>query len=320
MKEVVLGDTGEKVSSFCLGLMHMGSRIDENTSRQIIDYYFDRGGRFLDTANVYTHWVEGGKAGDSEKLLGRWLKDRGRRNDLFIATKVGSPYPKGSKGLGKESIISECEKSLTRLGIDTIDLYYAHRDCRWVPLEESLEAFNSLVKAGKVRHIGVSNYFPHRIEEARMISSANGWAGYSCIQFRYSYLRQNSYGAHSQHLYVDRNMIDYCKFRKMPLIAFSPLLKGVLTDKSKAVPAIYQCKDTDERLKALRQTAGELGLSVSQLALAWMSYRDFPTIPLFSASNMEQMQDNMAAIDVKLSPEIVKYLDEAGNGLDQAYT
>lgn len=138
MKTVPFGGTGIQVSAFCLGTMNMGSRVDRTTSFAILDAYFEKGGRFIDTANVYTHWE--GRVGDSEELLGEWMRERGNRNDLFLATKVGLGYPGVEPGLPAATIERECEQSLERLGVDAVDLYYAHRDDRQTPLAESLAA------------------------------------------------------------------------------------------------------------------------------------------------------------------------------------
>jgi len=312
MKKVVLGNTNETVSAFCLGAMHFGTKVPKETAFTLLDLYCDKGGMFIDTANCYTHWDENGRGGESEELLGEWFASRGNRKDIFIATKVGSPYTGVEAGLQKERIISECEKSLKRLGIETIDLYYAHRDTRHVPLEETLEAFDSLVKSGKVKHIAVSNYMPWRIQKALDISESKKLAAYSCVQFRYSYLRQNESGSHSVHLYVDRNMIDFLQQTRMPLIAFSPLLRGAFTNSEKKIPEVFIGPDSDLRMETLRKCAQEVGATPNQVLLAWLAKRPFQTIPLFSASTEAQLKENLGAADLELSDEILERLNTAG--------
>ena len=170
--------------------MYFGTRNDEATSFRLLDIFVDAGGFFIDTANIYTHWVEGYKGYESEALLGRWMKARKNRPRLFIATKVGFeiPYYGVQRGLPAATILQECDTSLRNLGVETIDLYYAHCDDPNTPLEESLQAFDRLVKAGKVRAIGASNYQAWRLEEARWTSRAHGWSEFCCVQRRHTYL------------------------------------------------------------------------------------------------------------------------------------
>jgi aryl-alcohol dehydrogenase-like predicted oxidoreductase len=189
MRQLTLGKGGPRVSEFCLGAMYFGTRNDRAESFALLDQFMDAGGNFIDTANIYAHWVEGGKGGESETMLGAWMRARGNREQCFIASKVGFAYPGIQPGLRAEQIEAECHKSLKRLGVDTIDLYYAHVDDRQTPLEETLAAFDSLIRAGKVRFIGASNYLAWRLERARWISQTQEWAAYCCIQQRYTYLR-----------------------------------------------------------------------------------------------------------------------------------
>lgn len=319
MKTVPLGQTGVEVSALCLGCMNMRSRVADEVSKTILDGYWAAGGRFLDTANCYTHWVPGGQGGESEALVGEWMQARQNRDELFLATKVGVPYPdlpdqpgSGSPGgLRAAEIQRECDKSLQRLGTDYIDLYYAHREDRETPMEEFLEAFDRLVKVGKVRHVGVSNFLPWRLQQAEMISQQHGWASFCCTQFRYSYVRQNPAGSYSVHLYVNRDMLDYCAAKQMPIVAFSPLVKGGLTDPGRLMEHL-KGPDTDARLKALHAMAQKHQASVNQIALAWMMARqDVRIIPLFSASSMEQFSENIACLKVTLSEEDMTYLNDA---------
>jgi aryl-alcohol dehydrogenase-like predicted oxidoreductase len=148
METQKLGKTGVDVSALCLGAMYFGTRNDQATSYRVLDKYVEAGGTFIDTANIYAHWVKGFKGGESETLLGEWMQGRGNRDKLFIASKVGFGYPGVPVGLRANQIEEECNKSLRYLKIDTIDLYYAHVDDRKTPLEETLEAFDKLVKAG----------------------------------------------------------------------------------------------------------------------------------------------------------------------------
>ncbi len=158
MKTIPLGNTHAKVSQICLGTMYFGSTITQDTAYAILNEYIQAGGYFFDTANKYASWIDGCAGGESEALIGRWMKERHYRDKVFIATKVGLPMPGVKKGLKASQIIAECEHSLQRLGTDSIDLYYSHADDRDTPLEETLEAFNRLVRDGKARFLGASNY------------------------------------------------------------------------------------------------------------------------------------------------------------------
>ena len=157
MKTVELGNTGEMVSRLCLGAMYFGTRQNQAESFALLDHYVDAGGNFVDTANIYAWWETGFNGGESETVIGTWLKERKNRDQIYIASKVGFGYQDVPVSLKAAIIEQECNKSLKRLGIETIDLYYSHNDDRNTPLEETLEAYYRLKKAGKIRHIGASN-------------------------------------------------------------------------------------------------------------------------------------------------------------------
>src|SRR5574340_671867 len=166
MRKTRLGNTDVEVSVLCMGGDSIGSRIDRTTSFKLLDLFRESGGTFLDTANFYAAWLEGCKGGESETTLGLWLKDRGCRGEMAVASKLAFDYPGCDGGLSAAEIERECEKSLRRLQTDRLDLYYAHRDDVATPLEETMEAFDRLIRAGKVRVIGASNLRVWRIAEA----------------------------------------------------------------------------------------------------------------------------------------------------------
>ena len=311
MRTVPLGNTGARVSAFCLGTMHFGSRTDKKTSFGILDRYFGAGGTFLDTANNYAMWVPGYIGGESESLLGEWMRERGNRDELFIATKVGFDYPGVDWGLRAHQIMTERGKSLSRLGIDSIDLYYAHRDDRNTPLTETMETFKTLVKAGEVRYIGASNYLAWRLEEARWVSRTHGWPEFCCIQQRYSYIRPKPGATFYPQIAANKDSLDYCRARGMTLLAYSPLLNGAYTRPDRAFPEQYLDPDTDARLVALKAVAEEVGATANQVVYAWLAQGDPPVIPLVGASTVEQLEENLGALEVKLSREQMKHLDGA---------
>ncbi len=311
MKTVSLGNTGVEVSAMCLGTMYFGWRTETAMAYRLLDQYVAAGGTFLDTANIY------GKRGDertgalSERTLGAWMKARGNRDKLFIASKVGFNYVQTERGLRAEQIETECEKSLQRLGIDTLDLYYAHVDDRTTPLEESLEAFNHLVKAGKVRFIGASNFLAWRLEQAHWVSQIHDWAEYCCIQQRYTYLRPVPGASADPQVIANEDLLDYCRVRGITLLAYSPLLSGVYVRDDKPLRDIYVGPDSDARLAALKEVAQEIGATPNQVVLAWMMHSDPYVLPIFGASNPDQLEENLGALDVHLTDDQMAKLNTA---------
>jgi aryl-alcohol dehydrogenase-like predicted oxidoreductase len=309
MKRVALGNTGAVVSELCLGTMHLGTNTPDEVSVPILDAYVARGGNFLDTANIYNRDAPGGEGGESERLIGRWMRDRGNRDAMFVATKVGLPYPGQEAGLRAEQIARECEKSLRRLGTDVVDLYYAHIDDRGTPLEETLAAFDRLVREGKVRHIGASNHQPTRLVEALWTSRANGWAAYCCIQDRYSYLRPRLGASFGHQVAANEDLLDFCRRNDFPLIGFAPFIKGALAaDRGTKLRDQYAGPESEERLARLRGVAEELGVTAPQLVLAWMRHHEAPIIPLIGVSSVAQMKESADAMDLRLEPGVMERL------------
>ncbi|MBN1996313.1 aldo/keto reductase [candidate division KSB1 bacterium] len=311
MKTIPLGQTGLKVSALCLGTMYFGSRIDLDTSFKLLDTYTERGGAFLDTANIYATWIYGCRGGESENLLGKWIKKRGNRKDLFIATKMGFEMPGVKRGLRAAQIEAECHKSLKRLGVETIDLYYAHKDDPHTPMQETLEAFDRLVKTGCVRHIGASNFPAWRMEEARWTSIVNNLSSYCCIQQRYSYLRPKPGAGFEPQLAANTELLDYCRMRDLTLLAYTPLLSGSYSRNDRPLSGKYVGPDSKARLRALRSVAGESGATPNQVVLAWMLQHDPPVLPVFGASTPDQMSENLAALDISLTTQQMERLNRA---------
>jgi len=312
MQTQKLGHTGVDVSVLCLGAMYFGTRNDKATSYRILDQYVDAGGMFIDTANIYAHWVKDGRAGASEQLLGEWMRERGNRGNLFIASKVGFGYPGVEAGLRAEQIAEECDKSLQSLNADSIDLYYAHVDDRKTPLEETLEAFDRLVKAGKVRFVGASNYVPWRLEQARWISQVNGWETFCCIQQHYTYLPLRPGTTVSPQEMANGELLDYCRNSGISLLAYSVLQGGSYTRPDRPFRTIFSCADNERRLETLRAVAAETGATVNQVILQWMMQSSPQIIPLIAASDQAQLHENLGALRIELSPEQMAQLDRAG--------
>jgi len=311
MRKVLLGNSGVEVSIFCLGAMYFGTRNDKETSYQLLDQYVAAGGSFIDTANIYSRWVPGFVGGESEILLGEWMRERKNRNQLFLASKVGFEYPGVTRGLKARQIEEECHKSLKRMGIATIDLYYAHVDDRNTPMEETLAAFDRLVKAGKVRLIGASNFLAWRLEEARWMSQTHDWAKYCCIQQRHTYVRPRAGTSFDPQVAANDDLLDYCRARGITMLAYSPLLNGAYSRADRSFQEQYVGVDTDTRLAALKKVAQEVGATVNQIVLAWMIHSDPCVIPLIAASTQAQMQENLDTLKIKLSAEQMEYLNKA---------
>ena len=311
MKTIPLGNTGVRVSAMCMGTIYLGAREDQATSYRLMDQYVDAGGSFFDTANIYSWWLPGCAGGECETLLGEWMCERRNRSRVFVASKVGFQYPGVERGLTRRQIETECDKSLRRMGIDTIDLYYSHVDDLNTPVEETMEAFDRLVQAGKVRFIGASNFAAWRLEGARWTSRNHGWAEYVCVQQRHTYLRPKPGASFSPQVAANGDLLDYCRSRGITLLAYSPLLNGAYTRPDRPVPAQYLGLDTDARLAALRAIAQEINATPNQVVLAWMSHSDPAVIPVFAASTDEQLRENLGALDLALSTEQMKRLDEA---------
>ncbi|MBE7550539.1 MAG: aldo/keto reductase [Anaerolineales bacterium] len=312
MKTRPLGQTSVEVSVLCLGAMYFGTRTDEETSRQLLDQYLEAGGTFIDTANIYAHWIPGGNAGESEALLGRWMKERRNRQQLFLASKIGFQYPGVERGLKAEQIEAECDKSLKRLGVETIDLYYAHVDDRNTPLEETLAAFDRLVQAGKVRFIGASNYLAWRLEKAGWVSQVNHWAKFCCIQQRYTYLRVKHGASTDPQVVVNDDLLDFCRSEGLTLLAYSALLGGAYTRPDRPVPEVYLGPDSDARLAVLKRVTEETGATPNQVILAWMMRGQPSILPLIAASTPAQLQENIEALQLQLSAKQLEQLTTAG--------
>ena len=311
MKRTSIGNDGElKVSALCHGTDHFGTRVDYTTSASILDRYVAAGGNFLDTSNFYAAWIKGGEGGESEALIGKWMKERKNRDQLVIATKVGCPYQDVPMGASAKIIESEAEKSLNRLGVDTIDLYYTHLDDRTVPFEEQLGAMDKLVKSGKVRCIGACNIKAWRLEEARWASLNNGFPLHSCVEQRFTYLRPKVGANFGGQVSTNSDLIDYCRNRDLQLIAYSPLLYGAYVRDDRPLPPQYQHADSDARLDALRAVAEELNATLNQVVIAWLMHKN--VIPIIGASRIEQVEENLGCFRIELTEAQMSTLSQAG--------
>jgi aryl-alcohol dehydrogenase-like predicted oxidoreductase len=313
MRKIGLGASGLEVSELCFGTDLIGSRIDRETSFRLLDLFRESGGTFIDTGNFYAAWLPGCQGGESETTIGEWMKDRGARNEMVVATKVGFDYPGSPGGLSAFEIERECEKSLRRLQTDRIDLYYAHRDDFETLLEGTMSAFDRLIRVGKVRTIGASNLRVWRIAEANQTSENAGLAQYSVLEQRHTYLRPRHGADFGPQICINDDMRDYCRQRGLAMIGYSILLQGAYTRPEREIPAQYAGPESDSRLDALRGVAGEVGATLNQVVIAWMLQSDPPVLPIIAGSRPEQVRENLSAVAIQLTAGQMERLNTAGN-------
>ena len=311
MKKITLPN-GLTVAPVALGAMNFGTGTDKEASFRVLDAYCELGGNFIDTSNNYAHWA--GTGDESETLLGEWLSLRGCRDRVVLATKVGFDRHGEGAGLKKEQIEYWIDESLRKLRTDYVDLYYAHTDDMRTPMEETMEAFDRLVKKGKVRCLGGSNYDTWRFAEANGLATAEGMTPYTVMQQKFTYLHSRADMA-PKYIFneaVDRQRLRYLKEKDIPLVAYSCLAKGGY-ERDERIPAEYI---TGDRLTAIREMAREKGVSTSALVVAWMInlYRceGFPrVIPLFASSRVEHFVENLQGVELTLSDGDMERLNRA---------
>ena len=304
-----IGASGIAVAPLALGGNVFGWTADEETSFAILDAFVDAGGTMIDTADVYTAWVPGHQGGESETVIGRWLKrNPAKREKVVIATKVGF-----LTGLAPESIAPACEASLQRLGIDTIDVYYQHKDDEKVPLRDSLGVFDQLVKAGKVRAIGLSQFTAPRLEEAVEIATVNGFEKPCCLQTWYNLVERDK---------LEGELRDTALAHGLGIFPFYSLANGFLTGKyrrkedlDKSPRGLRNIAYLEGRgmrvLEALDEIAGETGAPLATVALAWTMSQPGIIAALASATSLDQLHELTTAMHLKLSPDQVGRLTAA---------
>jgi len=312
MKYVKLGNSGLEVSKICLGCMSFGESgmgthawtLNEETSRQFMKKSLDAGINFFDTANVYS-------LGTSEEFVGRALRDYALRDEVVVATKVHGTMRKGrnAAGLSRKAIMTEVDHSLSRLGMDYIDLYQIHRFDPTTPIEETMEALHDVVKAGKARYIGASSMWAWQFSKAQYIAEQHGWTKFISMQNHYNLLNREE----------EREMMPLCVDQGVGVIPWSPLARGRLTrDWDNATSR----SETDEFGKGLykpedqvivervAEVARELGAPRAQVALAWVLSKSFVTSPIVGATKDAHIDDAVAACELQLSAEHIARLEE----------
>jgi aryl-alcohol dehydrogenase-like predicted oxidoreductase len=317
MPFVRLGRTGLKVSRLCLGTMTFGWSADEAESFAIMTRAFEAGINFFDTADIYSRWIAGNQGGESEIIIGKWLKDK-PRHELIIATKVRGRMWAGAngEGLNRQHILKAVEDSLRRLQTDYLDLYQTHFPDETTPLEETLSALDSLVKAGKVRYIGCSNYPAWLLMKSLWVSDVNHMARYDCLQPHYSLFHRSEF---------ERELAAACLDQGVGVIPYSPLAAGFATGKytrdnrqpettrenSGLIQRLINNVQAYDALDSVREIAATHAVPMAQIALAWQLAKPAITSPIIGARSVSQLEEALGAVDIKLSAEELARLDAA---------
>lgn len=309
-----LGSSDLQIAPLVLGGNVFGWTADRDASFAVLDAFVAGGGTMIDTADVYSAWVPGHKGGESESMIGEWLKASGKRDDVLIATKVGMLPGEGGEKLAPARIAAACEASLKRLGTDRIDLYFAHQDDEDMPQEAALEAFAKLVDAGKVRVLGASNFHAARLKSANEKARAAGLPRYDVLQPEYNLVSRHKFEGELQ---------DFCVEWNVGVVPYYGLASGFLTGKyrsrddlSKSVRGgrmgdLLEGKGAAV-LKALDSVAEETGATLAQISLAWLIAQAGVSAPIASATSVKQVEELLPAMTLELSKDQVERLNEAG--------
>jgi aryl-alcohol dehydrogenase-like predicted oxidoreductase len=319
MKKRRLGNSELEIAPLAFGGNVFGWTVDEQTSFKLLDAFVGAGFNLIDTADVYSAWAPGNKGGESETIIGKWLKRRGGRGDVIVATKVGMEM-RGKKGLSKSYIQQSVEDSLRRLQTDYIDLYQSHQDDPETPLEETLEAYAGLIRQGKVRVIGASNYSAERLRQALLVSEQNGLPRYESLQPLYNLYDREAFEAELESLCVEKSL---------GVISYYSLASGFLSGKYRSDSDLAKSargggvkKYLDERgfrlLRALDEVAGRQSSTPARVALAWLILRPSVTAPIASATSLEQLNDLIEATKLELDETVLRLLDEASTWRGEA--
>jgi aryl-alcohol dehydrogenase-like predicted oxidoreductase len=313
MKKRKLGNSDILISPLAFGGNVFGWTVDEATSFKLLDAFVEAGFSLVDTADVYSRWAPGNQGGESETIIGKWLKRGARRDRVVIATKVGKEMGTGRKGLSRSYIMQAAEDSLKRLQTDYIDLYQSHTDDSATPLEETLEAYDRLIKDGKVRVIGASNYDAARLNQALNVSERLGCPRYECLQPLYNLYDRKGY---------ETELASLCRGRGLGVIPYFSLASGFLSGKYRTV------EDLDDRargpivrkyldarglriISALDEVSARTGLTPAKASLAWLIAQPTITAPIASATDLDQLQELIAAATVAIDGPSLALLNEA---------
>ena len=313
MKKRKLGNTGLEIAPLVFGGNIFGWTVDQTTSFELLDAFVAAGFNSIDTADMYSRWVSGHTGGESEIIIGEWMKRSGNRDKIIVATKVGLDMGEGRKGLSKTHILRSAEESLKRLQTDYIDLYQSHTDDAETPFEETLGAYTELIKQGKVRAIGASNYKADRLAAALEASRKSGLPAYQTLQPNYSLIERAEY---------ETDLESLCAKEGLGVINYFPLAAGFLTGKYRSesdatgkARARNVTKYLNERgfkiLDALDQVAKKFNATPARVSLAWLLARPSITAPIVSATSLAQLKDLVASVNLALDRESIELLNRA---------
>lgn len=308
-----LGNSGLEVAPLAFGGNVFGWTIDERTSFKLLDAFTDSGFNLIDTADVYSRWAEGNRGGESETMIGNWLKRTGRRERVLIATKVGMDMGEGRQGLSKAHILRSADESLKRLQTDYIDLYQSHQDDPETPIEETLEAYAQLIEQGKVKAIGASNFSAERLSQALKVSEEKGLPRYESLQPLYNLYSREEY---------EKELEPLCLEKNVGVINYYALASGFLTGKYRSESDLQKSprgagvkKYLNERgfriLKALDEVAAKYHSTPARVAIAWLIARPGITAPIASATSLEQLNDLVEATKLALDDAAIEQLNNA---------
>ena len=313
MHTVPLGSTDLRVSNLCLGTMQFGWTADEAASFDVMDAYVEAGGNFIDTADIYSRWSPGNPGGISEEIIGRWMKARGNRDQLVVATKVRGPMWEGpdGEGLSRSHIERAAEDSLRRLQVDTIDLYQTHWPDDQVPIEETLHAFGNLIASGRVRYIGLSNYTTSLMSEALAAAAQNDRPRFVSLQPHYNLVWREEY---------EGRKMQFCEANSIAVIPYSPLEGGFLSGKyrrgeppPKSQRAVNARRFMTDEGFSVVETLGEIasshGTSISAVAIAWLLARPAVVAPIIGANSPTQLEELLPAAELDLIEDEIAALD-----------
>jgi aryl-alcohol dehydrogenase-like predicted oxidoreductase len=309
-----LGSTDLKIAPLLLGGNVFGWTADRTTSFAVLDAFVAGGGTMIDTADVYSAWVDGHQGGESESMIGEWLKASGKRDDVLIATKVGMLPGEGGEKLAPARIVAAAEASLSRLGTDRIDLYYAHQDDDSVPQDAVLEAFGKLIDAGKVRVLGASNFHAARLKSAVDAAKASDLPRYHVLQPEYNLVSRHKFEGELQ---------DYCVTENIGVLPYYGLASGFLTGKYRTKDDLGQSVRGGRMgellegkgkavLAAMDAVVEATGATHAQVALAWLMAQPGVTAPIASATSVKQIEDLLPAMSLELTQEQLTALTDAG--------
>ena len=318
MKYVKLGNTGTKISQLILGTMQFGWRIDAESSFEVMDKAIELGINCFDTADIYTSWADNSFAGNTELIIGRWMQDRGTRDDLVLATKLRGDMSEdiNNRGLSRRHINQAITGSLERLQTEWIDLYQIHSFDPDTPIEETLHSMNKLIDVGFVNYIGASNVQPWHFMEALWQADIHGYQRFETLQPVYNLARR---------MLVEHEFDKIVKKYKIGVIPYSPLAGGFLTGKYRRdaeIPDTPRSKGVESRyfsekrwgiLDKVLEIADVHDAKPTQIALAWMLSKDYITAPIIGANSVEQLEENIGALEIKLSDDELKQLDDASD-------